>query len=225
MEDVNIELLQRTATRHPDLKLRERAGLELVKAYSAENDAVALEFIANKNSNYMPLVKEEAGLHLVALYSETNILAGIMDISEGEYMDVVKVFSRQRADELKKLLLDTEKISEADALNLERIARKQDDPDREKAGRMLVRYYTNARKAGKLREMAGDEKPTENGGLPEKIKELAWQNAKACVMCLATEKDMETVLKEYGRFISSAPMRKSRKSRVVPFPGKKTRTA
>jgi len=97
MEKVNIGLLQRIATRHPNLKLREQAGLELVKVYGGENDAVALEFIAGKNSGYMPLVKEEAGIQLVAIYSETNILAGIIDICEGDYPDVVKDFSRQRA--------------------------------------------------------------------------------------------------------------------------------
>jgi len=112
-------------------------------------------------------------------------------------------------------------------LNLERIARKNEDPDREKAGRMLVRYYMNAKRAGRLRDMADDGKPAENGGFPEKVKELAWQGAKACAMCLATEKDMETVLKEYSAFISSTPMqkKKSRESRVVRFRGKKTRTA
>lgn len=220
-------ILQKVATRHPSEKKRVSAGLRLIKVYAQERDEKALEYIANNNSKYMPVVKEEAGLQLVSLYSEMKDLKKVESIAKGKYMFVVKVFAKSRVDEIKKSLFDRKNFSEEDAENLEHIARKSNDPYRKIASWRLVNYYTRVKKAGKLRDIAADEKPSEEGGFLKHVKEVAWQNSKACIMSLVTKKDMGTVLEEYERFISNTPMRKSKAvTKVIPFRQKKrARTA
>jgi len=225
--EIKTGLLQKVATRHQSEKMRISAGLELVTKYARDRDEKALSYIANENSGYMPVVREEAGLQLVDMYSEMKDLKKVERIAKGKYMLVVKLFAKSRVDEIKKTLFDRKNFSEDDVENLEYIARKNNDDYRKIASWRLINYYTYARKASKLRDIAEDEKAPDEGGFLESVKQVAWQNSKACIMCLVTQKDMGTVLMDYENFIHSTPLRKSREAKkVLPFPQKKkARTA
>ena len=220
--EIKTGMLQKVATRHTSEKLRINAGLELVGIYAREKDEKALAYIANDNSGYMPVVKEEAGLQLVDMYSGIKDLKKVEGIAEGKYMPVVRQFAESRADEIKKELFDRKNFSEEDAEILEHIARKDNDDYRKIASWRLINYYTYKRKAGRLRDIAEDEKPPGEGGFLRSVKEVAWQNSKACIMCIVTKKDMGTVLEEYERFIHTTPLRKSSEGKkIIPFPRKK----
>ena len=219
---IKTGMLQKVATRHSSEKMRISAGLELVGIYARESDEKALAYIANSDSSYMPVIREEAGLQLVDMYSGIKDLKKAEKIAKGKYMLVVRLYAKSRVDEIKKTLFDRKNFSEDDVENLEYIARKNNDDYRKIASWRLVNYYTYKRKASKLRDIAEDEKAPDEGGFLQSVKEVAWQNSKACIMCLATEKDMGTVLKDYEDFINHTPLQKSREAKkVIPFSRKK----